>query len=400
MSFRFIHTADWHLGRAFFHIDLLADQEALLDQLFEHVRAHAPDALIIAGDVFDRANPRREAVDLFDRFLARVYRRTRAAIVVIAGNHDAPERIGYGGALHDPERVLIRGPVGRSAHPLILRTDGGAVAISALPYAGIFAAREQFASSEEEIKTPQDVILAQLAEARSARDAALNEAGIDAATRDRVPWIVVAHAFVAGGASSESERPIVAGGIESVSPEVFVEATYVALGHLHRPQSVGGDRIAYPGSLMSYGFDEAGREHTVSLVEIDPDEGAQAAIATTRLAIEPPRPLRIVKGSFGEIMQRHKTEQMTDLVRFLLTDQLPVPNAMARLRERYPNAVSLEWTKRTTQVSTTTAGRVRDAARDPVAFVGEFITEVTGEAFDDRMREVIASCAESAEGED
>ena len=130
---RILHTADWHLGRVLHQVSLLEDQAELLEQVFLLIQRYAPDALIIAGDVFDRANPRKEAIALFDQFLSRVYRETSAAIVVIAGNHDAPERIGYGGALHDPKRVLIRGPLDSGTTSLVLNDGAGPVAISALP---------------------------------------------------------------------------------------------------------------------------------------------------------------------------------------------------------------------------------------------------------------------------
>jgi len=372
------------LGRFFYHVDILPDQEAVLDQLIDHIREVQPDALIVAGDIFDRANPRREAVDLFDRFLGRIYRETSSAIVVIAGNHDAPERIGYGGALHDPHRVLIRGPLARSARPLILEVDGTPVAVSALPYAGVFASRAHYQS--DQMATNQEVIDAQLREAKDALSAELRERGIPGA----VPWVVVAHTFVAGGHGSESERPLSAGGVDQVSPELFSEAAYTALGHLHRRQALRGGRIAYSGSIMQYGFDEAEAPKSASRVEIEVGAGPAAAPRSTPLPLTPPRPLCVVEGTFEEVMARHD-RMSSAFVKFQLTDRLPVPDAMARLRERYPNAVALEWTAREHTASGASAEQVRSAAQDPLTFVAGFIEAVTGEAFTEPMRAVVRS---------
>ena len=161
---RILHTSDWHLGRSLAQESLLDDQAHLLEQVFQAIVEHRVDALIIAGDLFDRAVPRREAVQLFNDFLARVYGETGAAIVAIAGNHDAPDRVSFNAALQDPRRVLIRGPLRDRPHALVLSDDHGQVAFSALPYCEIFAAREAF--GDVSIASPAHVLAAQLAQAR------------------------------------------------------------------------------------------------------------------------------------------------------------------------------------------------------------------------------------------
>lgn len=383
---RILHTADWHLGRLFFHSDLLEDQAKILDQLLDHARARRPHAFIVAGDVFDRANPRREAVDLFDRFLGRLYRETDCAIVVIAGNHDSPERIGYGGALHDPSRVLIRGPLGRSARPLILTVGDRALAVSALPYAAVFAAREHFCS--EEITSPQDVLVAQMREARAAVGTELAERGLPVDT----PWLVVAHAFVAGGDPTESERPLAAGGIDSVSSTVFAEPIYTALGHLHRRQEPKRGRVAYSGSPLGYGFDEIDIEKSANLVEIDlTDPDSPCSISPLPLVAE--RALRIVEGTFRDALDA-EGDGADDFISFRLTDRLPVPDAMARLRSRYPNAVQLEWIARDRPQTAVSLAAVRSASHDPVSFVASFIETTTGREFDDTMRGVVVTAVD------
>lgn len=371
MSFKLLHTADWHLGRTFNQIHLLADQSAVLDQIFGHVVEHRPDALIIAGDIFDRANPRREAIELFDRFLARVYRETETALVVIAGNHDAPERIGYGGALHDPRRVLIRGPLSRGAGPLVLRDAAGPVAISALPFAGVFAARDHF--GEPAIATPADVLRQQIEEARRA-------------VPDGARWVVTAHAFVQGGKGSESERPLdLVGGIETVPAELFGGADYVALGHLHRAQAVA-EHIRYPGSIMRYGFDEVDCDKSVGLVEL----AADGAVSCRALPIAPPRTLRIVRGGFDRILRDGPQGNPDDFVKIELDDTRPIHNAMSRLREVYPNAAQLAWVGRESVEPRTPAASPASRHHQPLALFASFHEAVTGEPLAAESRAVVA----------
>jgi DNA repair protein SbcD/Mre11 len=162
---RILHTADWHLGRVFFQESLLDDQAHLLEQVMRGVKESNADVLIVAGDIFDRPNPKREAVALFDDFLTEVYRDTETAIVAIAGNHDAPERVAFGRGLQDAKRVLIRGPLEFASTPLVLEDTHGKVAFSALPFGEVYGARSIF--NDQTIAEPADVLAAQM---RSARD--------------------------------------------------------------------------------------------------------------------------------------------------------------------------------------------------------------------------------------
>ncbi len=199
---KILHTADWHLGRQFEGSSLEQDHGAILDQVFQGITEHAPDVLIIAGDVFDRAAPPETAVRQFNGFLTRVVSETDTAIVIIAGNHDSGDRIGAIATLSDGRRSLVRGPLTANEPPLVLYDEHGPVAISALPFGYEFAARECFADSE--IKCPENVIRAQLAAARRH-------------VPDGARWVVVAHAFISGGNVSGCERPLsrLVGGIES-----------------------------------------------------------------------------------------------------------------------------------------------------------------------------------------
>ena len=359
---RILHTSDWHLGRTLAQESLLDDQAQLLEQVFEAVVEHRVDALIIAGDLFDRAVPRKEAVQLFNDFLARVYGETGAAIVAIAGNHDAPDRISFNAALQDPRRVLIRGPLRDRPHALLLSDDHGQVAFSALPYCEIFAAREAF--DDVGIATPANVLAAQLTQARQ---------HVPAGAR----WVVTAHAFVEGGRITETERPLAqVGGIETVPSAMFDGAAYVALGHLHRAQEAGAPHIRYCGSWMGFGFDEADEAKSLTLVELD----AAGVSHVTEIPLVSPRPLRVVTGQLADLVAAGRAPGAFGagaLVKAVLTDEGTLVDAIGQLRAVYPHVLQLERLNRLAAVGPGAAAAVVDR-RDPIKLVASFLDAVRG----------------------
>jgi exonuclease SbcD len=380
---RILHTSDWHLGRTLAQESLLDDQAHLLEQVFDAVVSGEVDTLIIAGDIFDRPNPRREAVALFNDFLRRIYAETSTAIVAIAGNHDAPERVSFNSALQDPRRVLIRGPLNDRANPLVLNDQHGPVAFSALPYSEVFAAREAF--GELAIASPADVLAAQVAEARQ---------HVPTGAR----WVVAAHVFVEGGSTTETERPLTqVGGIETVPAGTFDGAAYVALGHLHRAQSAGSQHIRYCGSWMGFGFDEAGESKTMTLVDLD----AAGAVTFEQLPLVSKRPLRVINGRLEEVLQLGRNEGTAAaacLVKAILTDEGALVDAIGQLRAVWPHVLQIE---RTQRISLTNGdGRISVAdRRDPVAMVGNFLEVVRGDRPDAIEEKVLADALMIAETE-
>ncbi len=365
---RILHTADLHLGRQFNGISLDADQAEVLGQIVQAVKDHRADVLIIAGDIYDRAAPPASAVRQFNSFLTRVAQETDAAVVMIAGNHDSADRISAMSIMPDARRALIRGAVSADERALVLEDDYGRVAFSALPFSYEYAARECFA--DEAMLTPEDVLKAQVAAARR---------NVPEGAR----WIVVAHAFVAGGAVSESERPLVrVGGVETVSPEIFAGAHYVALGHLHRPQAVGVAHIRYSGSPLALGFDEAGAAKSMSLVEID----SAGDVTIEELPFRPLRGVRTVKGKHAELLLAEPSE---DFVKVVLTDDAPVIDGMKRLRAVFPNACELRYERdqRAPEMKALGGGRAKVA--DPLEVMSDFLAFVREEALSDRERDIV-----------
>lgn len=378
---RILHTSDWHLGRVLSHESLLEDQAHLLEQVFTAVKDTGVDALIIAGDIFDRQNPKREAVALFDEFLTRVYRDTKTAIVAIAGNHDAPERVAFGRGLQDPKRVLIRGPLEASSAPLLLNDKFGRVAFSALPFAEVYGARQVFA--DQSIGAPADVLKAQMRIAR-------------ASVPDHCRWVVTAHAFVAGGAKTDSERSLaLVGGIETVNPEVFSGAHYVALGHLHRAQHVGQKHIRYSGSWMAFDFDEVGLTKSMTIVDLD----GSGDISVETISLSPKRQIRVLDGSLRDLIASGQTNPTTDFVKARLSDEGALVDPMNQLRAVYPNILGLERTHRGPSPNGDSMKLSREL-NDPQALLAAFSQEVRGTGLSDAENEQILSLLARLQTED
>ncbi|NDK35404.1 exonuclease SbcCD subunit D [Rhodovulum sulfidophilum] len=374
---RFLHTADLHLGRQFNGLSLEADHAAILDQIAAAALAHEVDALVIAGDVFDRAAPPASAVRQFNAFLSRIRAETGAAVVMIAGNHDSGDRIEAMSVMTDTARALIRGTVAAEEPPLILADAAGPVAFSALPFAWEYAAREAF--GDETLTSPEDVLRAQIGAAR-------------AALPDGARWVVVAHGTVAGASVSEAERPLARiGGVETVGAELFDGAHYVALGHLHRPQSAGRPGIRYAGAPLAFGFDEAGEEKSMSLVEID---GA-GEVRIAPIPFRPIRGVRVVEGRHEDLLRLPPSE---DFLRAVLTDEAPVIDAMRRLRAVFPNACDLCYAREARAPELKALGPVPRGLDDPMAVIGGFLDQVRGERADAEELAAIAATLDGLRG--
>ena len=360
---KLLHTADWHLGRYLHGRSLIEDQAHVLDQLVALARERAVDAVVVAGDVFDRSVPPAEAVALLDDVLSRLVVGCGIPVVMIAGNHDSAERIGFAGRVSERQGLVMRGALDR-LEPLVLADAHGEVAIHPLPYADPVMVRAL--PGHDQAGDHQQAMAGLLDDLRR---------GFVAGRRN----VLVAHAFVAGGAESESERPLSVGGSGQVAADSFVGFDYVALGHLHRPQSIAGGRIHYAGSLLKYSFNEAAHDKSVSLVDI----AADAAVAIERVALAPLRDLGVLRGDFAELLAGGgDAPEREHYLRAELTDTAPLLDPMARLREIYPNLLELQF------VALDAGGEARPGGRDhrqraPAELFAAFYQELIGEAPDE-----------------
>ncbi|MDB5303309.1 MAG: exonuclease SbcCD subunit [Phycisphaerales bacterium] len=328
---RFIHTADWHLGRLFHGGHLTDDQAHVLEQLVDLCRETKPDALLVAGDVYDRAVPPPEAVGLLDDVLSRLVLDLEIPVVMIAGNHDSPGRLHFGARLLAGRRLYVSGQFVSQCEPIIFNDAHGPVHVYALPYAEPSTVRCGLAS---------DAVV----DHDSAMRAIVN--GIRAAHPAGVRSILVAHAFVAGGAGCESERPLSVGGAGTVDVSCFAGFDYVALGHLHRPQVLSGNgagAVRYSGSLLKYSFDEADQTKSVTVVEMD----GQGVCRCEAIAFSPRREVRRISGLLADLLApSSESNGKEDYLEVTLLDQGPVLDAVGRLRELYPNVAELKRVER------------------------------------------------------
>ncbi len=323
---RVLHTSDWHVGRTFHGRDLLAEQESVLGGLADLVADERVDALLVAGDLYDRAVPSAEAVAACTRVLTRIAA-AGARIVITPGNHDSAPRLGAFGGFAAAGGLHLRTTVAELHHPVLLSDAHGPVALYGIPYLEPEPARH--AMGVPELRGHAGV----LGEAMRRIEADL--AARPAGTRS----VVLAHAFVVGGEASDSERTIAVGGVPHVPGALFDRVDYAALGHLHGPQTLA-PHLRYSGSPLAYSFSEARHRKSVWLVDLD--RGGLAGVERRELPV--PRALGSLRGELDHLLLDPALAEVRD--RFLsveLTDRVRPLDAMRRLQQRFPHAVHLDW---------------------------------------------------------
>ncbi len=371
---RFIHTADWHLGRTFHNVSLVEEQEHALAQLVAMARDEKPDALVLAGDVYDRAVPPTEAVRLLEWVLQEVVLGLKVPVLLIAGNHDSPHRLGFASELLARQGLHIRGALSDDLRPVVLHDGHGPVRFFLLPYAEPSLVRERLA--DESVRT--------------------HDAAMEALTRrilgpEPPPRsVLVAHCFASGGMESESERPLSVGGAGTVDTARFRGFRYTALGHLHRPQRLGAT-VRYSGSLLKYSFSEAAHRKSVSMVEMDAD----GDVRTEELPLTPRRDVRVVEGALSELLRDPAAHGPVDdylLVR--LTDKSAILDAMGKLREAFPNVLHLERPGLWRSGEVAVAGRDQLRKSEEELFAG-FFREMTGDELSPEQAAVFGKVVEA-----
>ncbi|QMU77578.1 exonuclease SbcCD subunit D [Streptacidiphilus sp. PB12-B1b] len=320
---RLLHTSDWHLGRSLHREDLLPAQAAFLDHLVETARAEQVDAVLVAGDVHDRAIPSLGAVELFDRALQRLARLS-VPTVLISGNHDSARRLGIAARLIERSGVHLRTDVARCDEPVLLEDAHGTVAVYGVPYL-------------EPALTAAELGAERVGHA-AVLGAAMARIRADLATRPgSTRSVVLAHAFVVGGEASDSERDISVGGVPSVPASVFDGIDYTALGHLHGCQTLG-ERLRYSGSPLAYSFSEADHRKTMWLVDLGPG----GEIDARRIDCPAPRRLRRLRGTLAELLADESLAgHREDWLEVTLTDAARPERAMEQLRARFPHTLQL-----------------------------------------------------------
>lgn len=321
---KFIHTSDWHLGRQFHNVSLLEDQQAVLEQLIQYIENNPVDAVIVAGDVYDRSVPPTIAIELLNRVVKRICGELNTPMILISGNHDGAERLGFGSEQMKRSGLHIISNFEDMLTPVVIETKAaGHVAFYGMPYNDPeqvrYVYKEPVSTHDEAHKLLAEKITEQFqSEHRN---------------------ILISHCFVDGAIESESERPLSIGGSDRVSHEHFLNFDYVALGHLHQPQKKGEEYIRYSGSLMKYSFGEQNQKKGFTLVEI----GKDGFIGAEHIELTAPHEMRIVGGELEQILEWGKTDPKNeDYLLVRLMDKHAILNPMEKLRTVYPNVLHLE----------------------------------------------------------
>jgi exonuclease SbcD len=376
---RLLHTSDWHLGRSLHRADLRAAQEAFLDHLVEVARAEKVDAILVAGDVYDRAIPPVDGVQLCEDALLRL-RDTGARVVLISGNHDSARRLGFGSKLFDVAGVHLRTRPAELAAPVLIEDRHGPVAVYGIPYLEPAAVRNDLPETAD---GGHAAVLGH----------AVGSIVADADSRGVSRRVVLSHSWVTGGAVCESERDISLGGAGQVPAAMFDGFSYVALGHLHGRQTLAGN-IRYSGSPLPYSFSEAGHRKGSWLVELDTVGNVQAELVPAPVF----RKLNVIAGTLPDLLGSPAYARYeNDFVSVTLTDPVRPEGAMEALRARFPHILVLAY-EPSGVIADGLGYRSRVAGKDDLSIAAEFVRHVRGGPATDGERDLLASAFAAVHG--
>ncbi|BCB03538.1 exonuclease SbcCD subunit D [Bacillus sp. KH172YL63] len=376
---KFIHTADWHLGKLVHGIYMTEEQRYILEEFINLVKEEAPDAVIIAGDLYDRSVPPTEAVELLDEVLFRINVELNTPIVAVSGNHDSAERLSFGSSWYKHSQFYLKGKITKDFTPVKIK----GVNFHCVPYAEPGTVRQVL--EEEGVSSHH-----------GAMEAIVKR--IEENMNPNEPHVFVGHAFVLGGKTSDSERTLSVGGSGCVGAEVFEPFHYTALGHLHSPDAIKHDKIRYSGSLLKYSFSEAKQRKSVTIVEMEDDGSFQLR----EKVLQPKRDMREVEGFMEELLDPlfYQTQSVHDYLKITLHDQGTLIDPINQLRQVYPNVLHLERKldlvdakkKHTFQV-------LEDKKKSEIDLFMEFYQDMTTSEFTEDKKEMVETVIEKARKE-
>ena len=358
---KLLHLSDLHLGKKLNEFSLYEDQKYILQRIIQLISAEQPDCVLLAGDIYDKPVPPAEAVVLFDDFLNQLSA-LKVPVCIISGNHDSAERLAFGAQLMRGSGVHFAGSYNGQAQPLVLEDEFGKVNVFLLPFLKP-AVVKHWAPEEDaaEISSYHDAVkyaVSQLPLVQSERN------------------VLVAHQFVTGAVTAGSEAVNV-GGLDNIGAEVFADFDYVALGHIHNPQNVGGDeRIRYCGTPLKYSFSEWQQKKSVTMVEL----AAKGSVQVTQLPLTPLREVRYLKDTFEHLMAKptyvmfpmDENGCLQDFYYLTLTDENDIPNAMQRLQSVYKNLLQLDYDNKRTQANAELELTENPVEKTPLELIDDF----------------------------
>lgn len=371
---KFIHLSDLHLGKRVFDFNLSEDQKYILKEILEVIDSETPDAVLIAGDIYDKSVPSTEAVEILDEFIFQLSQRN-LQVFLISGNHDSPERLAFASRIISSTGIHMSPVYNGKVEPTVLTDEHGPVNVYLLPFVKPAHVRRLF--PDMKIESYDDALRV-----------AVGALDIDLSRRN----ILVTHQFVTGAVRSDSEE-ISVGGTDNIDTSVFDGFDYVALGHIHGPQNIGSERIRYCGTPLKYSFSEAKHEKSVTVIELE--EKGNLSVRTVPL--HPLRDLREIEGTYEELTYRPNYEgtKTEDYLHITLTDEDDIPDAIGKLRLIYPYLMSLDYNNSRTR----SAGALSDLEnvdhKSPLVLFEEFYEQQNGRAMSDEQKNLAREIMEN-----
>ena len=362
---KLIHLSDLHIGKRVNEISMMEDQAYILLRILQIIDEEKADAVLIAGDVYDKSMPSAEAVSLFDDFLCRLARREKP-VLIISGNHDSPERLAFAGRLLEQSRIYISPVYDGALSPVTLTDEHGPVDFWLLPFVKPAHVKRFYPDAGIESYT-------------DACRVALEQTALDAGRRN----VLLTHQFVTGASACESEELSV-GGSDNVDASVFEAFDYVALGHLHGPQNLGSNRIRYCGTPLKYSFSEANHHKSVTVVRL----GEKGELSLDLRPLTPRHDLRQVRGAFAELTDKafYEAAVADDYLHIILTDEEDVPEAAGRLRQIYPNLMKLSYDNTRTRTTQAVEGAADAQRKTPLELFEELYEAQNNQPMSEEQR--------------
>jgi DNA repair protein SbcD/Mre11 len=395
---KIIHTGDWHIGKIVNEFSMIEDQRFILRQLMKVIEEEKPHALVIAGDLYDRSIPPVEAVELLDEVFNKILLDLKVPVLAIAGNHDSAERLSFGSRILTSNGLHIAGVFDREVKKVALEDENGEVCFYLLPYCD---PREIKQVLQDEEICNHDVAMKKVIEK------------IKAAKKQGEKSVLVAHGYVtfmkeiatdeevqgvkAGLQVSDSERPLSIGGTDLISGEHFEAFAYTALGHLHRSQKVGSDRIRYSGSLLKYSFSEAQHNKGVTIVEIN----KEGEVSINHRELIPRRDMRLIKGPLAQLIspEVYSKKNIEDYIYAVLTDGDELIDPISKLRAVYPNIMGLHREDTSARENSRTSASVGYKDKSKLQLFEEFYKSIMGKEITEEKLSIVKDVIESVDKE-
>lgn len=379
---RFLHTADLHIGKRVNEFSMLEDQEYILRQILKTADKEQVEAVLIAGDVYDKQVPSAEAVRLFDWFLTQLNSR-KLPVFVIGGNHDSVERLSFGAQIMEESGVYLTQSYDGKVVPVRLEDEYGPVNLWMLPFLKPAMVKRFF--PEQDIVTYQDTL-----------ETVIGNMELNREERN----LLIAHQFVTGAVTggSEDSVEVFVGGVENVDASVFADFDYVALGHIHRAQSAGGEQIRYGGTPLKYSFSEIRHEKSVTIAELK----EKGSLTVHQEPLKPLHDMREIRGSYEELVLRENYQgtDLEDYLHVILTDENDIPDVIGRLRSIYPNIMKLDYDNQRTRRNQELMKEEAAVEQSPMELLGQFFLQQNNQEMSPEQTEYARTLMETIRKEE